>query len=167
MSFLCSLDNSLLKNVIIFLFGNQISKWHSFEKRAVFDLNFTFLATREKTQKFLQYISHFNTYKYFAHPIVLFCFVLFLFCFVLFFVFFLFCFVFCFLFFCFVLFLFLFCFVFLTYQFCKNYEFIMYGFFLVWLLMLILFCATLEQSINNRMVSKILVGMSATDIYLH
>ena len=32
-SFLCSLDNFLLKNVIVFFFGNQISKWRSFEKK--------------------------------------------------------------------------------------------------------------------------------------
>ena len=30
-SFVFSLDNFLLKNVIVFLFGNQISKWRSFE----------------------------------------------------------------------------------------------------------------------------------------
>ena len=39
-SFLCSLDNFLPKNVIVFFFGNQISKWRSFEKRAIFDLFF-------------------------------------------------------------------------------------------------------------------------------
>ena len=44
---------------------------------------------------------------------------------------------------------------FLPYQFCKNYEFIMYGFSLVWLLVLIRFRVILEQSINNKMVSKI------------
>ena len=49
-SFLCSLDNLLQKNVIVFFFGNQISKWRSFEKRAIFDLLFT-LITREKLQK--------------------------------------------------------------------------------------------------------------------
>ena len=32
-SFLCSLDNLLQKNVIVFFFENQISKWCSFEKR--------------------------------------------------------------------------------------------------------------------------------------
>ena len=36
---------------------------------AIFDLLFTFLVTREKTQKFLQHISHLQTYTYFAHPI--------------------------------------------------------------------------------------------------
>ena len=41
-SFLCSLDNLLQKNVIVFFFGNQISKWRSFEIGATFDLLFTF-----------------------------------------------------------------------------------------------------------------------------
>ena len=50
-SFLCNLDNLLQKNLIVFFFGNQISKWRSFEKRAVFDLLTTFLVTREKLQK--------------------------------------------------------------------------------------------------------------------
>ena len=53
-SFLCSLDNLLQKNVIVFFFGNQVSKWRLFEKRAIFDLLFTFLVTRKKLQKFLQ-----------------------------------------------------------------------------------------------------------------
>ena len=34
--FLCSLDNFILKNVIVFFFGNQISKWRSFEKKGYF-----------------------------------------------------------------------------------------------------------------------------------
>ena len=37
----------------------------------------------------------------------------------------------------------------------KKYEFIRYGFSLVWFLMLILIRAILEQSIHNKMVSKI------------
>ena len=37
----------------------------------------------------------------------------------------------------------------------KKYEFIRYGFSLVWVLVLILILAILEQSINNKMVSKI------------
>ena len=48
-SFLCSLDNLLQKNVTVFFFGNQISKWRSFEKKKgdwaggpIFDLLFTF-----------------------------------------------------------------------------------------------------------------------------
>ena len=56
-SFLCSLDNLLQKNVIIFFFGNQISKWRSFEKRGYFGPTFhIFLVTREKLQTFLQHI---------------------------------------------------------------------------------------------------------------
>ena len=67
--FLCSLDNLLQKNVIVFFFGNQISKWRSFKKRAIFDLLFTFFSHQGKLQKFLQHISHSHTYTYFAHPI--------------------------------------------------------------------------------------------------
>ena len=55
-SFLCNLDNLLQKNVILFFFENQISKWRSFEKRAILDLLFTFLVTREC------YKHYFNTY---------------------------------------------------------------------------------------------------------
>ena len=68
-SFLCSLDTLLQKNIIAFFFGNQISKWRSFEKRAIFGLLFTFLVTREKLQKFLQHVSHSHTYTNFAQPI--------------------------------------------------------------------------------------------------
>ena len=50
-SFLYSLDNLLLKNVVVFFFGNQISKWRSFEKRAIFDLLFTFFSHQGKIQK--------------------------------------------------------------------------------------------------------------------
>ena len=46
--------------------------------------------------------------------------------------------------------------LFLPYQFWKKkYKFIRYGFFLVWFLVLILIRTILEQSINNKMVSKI------------
>ena len=41
-SFLCSLDSLPQKNVIFLFFGNQISKWRSFEKRVIFDLLFIF-----------------------------------------------------------------------------------------------------------------------------
>ena len=72
-SFLCNLDNFHLKNVICFVFGNQISKWRLFEKRAIFfDLLFTFLVTRGKTQKFLQHISYSLTCTYVTHPIDIF-----------------------------------------------------------------------------------------------
>ena len=60
-SFLCSFDNLLLKNIIVFFFGNQIPKWRSFEKRAIFDLLFTFFSHQGKLQKFIQHISHSHT----------------------------------------------------------------------------------------------------------
>ena len=50
-SFLCSLDNLLQKNVIVLSFGNQTSKWRSFEKRAIFDLLFTFFSHQGKVTK--------------------------------------------------------------------------------------------------------------------
>ena len=50
-SFLCSLDTLLQKNVIAFFFGNQISKWRSFEKRAIFGLLFTFFSHQGKVAK--------------------------------------------------------------------------------------------------------------------
>ena len=50
-SFLCSLDNLLQKNIIVFFFGNQISKWCSFEKRVIFDLLFTFFSHQGKVAK--------------------------------------------------------------------------------------------------------------------
>ena len=50
-SFLCSLDNLPQKNVIVLVFGNQISKWRSFEKRAIFDLLFTFSSHQGKVTK--------------------------------------------------------------------------------------------------------------------
>ena len=72
-SFLCSLDNLLQKNVIVFFLGNQISKWRSFEKRAILTYFSHFLVTREKLQKFLRHISHSHTHMYFTHPIDFFC----------------------------------------------------------------------------------------------
>ena len=41
----------LLKKVIVFFFGNQISKWHSFEKRTIFVLLFTFFSHQGKDTK--------------------------------------------------------------------------------------------------------------------
>ena len=71
-SFLCSLDNLLQKNVIVPFFGNQNSKWRSFEKSAIFDLLFTFFSHQGKVTKIPSaHISH--TYTYFAHPIDFFC----------------------------------------------------------------------------------------------
>ena len=68
----CSLDNSHQKNVIVFFFENLISKWHSFEKRVIFDLLFTFFIYQGKVTKIPS--AHISlTYVYFAHPIDFFC----------------------------------------------------------------------------------------------
>ena len=115
-TFLWSLDIFLLKNVIVFIFGNQISKWRSFEKRAIFDLLFTFFSHRGKETKIPSAHISLTYIPVFCSPFWLFC----------------------------------------LPNFAKNCEFIMYGFSTsVWLLMLILICAILERSINNKMVSKI------------
>ena len=126
-SFLCSLGNLLQKNVIVFFFGNQISKWRSFEKRAIFDLLFTFFSYQGIITKIPSAHISLTYIHVFCSPYWLF----------------------------------------LPYQCWKKYEFIRYGFSLVWVLVLILIRAILEQSINNKMVSKIEVGMSTTDMYLH
>ena len=73
-TFLCSLDNLLQKNVFVsffffFFFGNQISKWRSFEKKGLFLTYFShFFSHQGKLQKFLQHRSHSHTYTYFAQP---------------------------------------------------------------------------------------------------
>ena len=77
-SFLCSLDNLLQKNVIVLFFGNQISKWRPIEKRAIFDLIFTFSSHQGKVTKksFSTYLSHIHTrilltlLTFFALPIL-------------------------------------------------------------------------------------------------
>ena len=75
-SFLCSLDNLLQKNVIVFFFENQILKWRSFEKRLFLTYFSQLLVTRGKLQKFLQHISHSHTcilltlLTFFALPIL-------------------------------------------------------------------------------------------------
>ena len=50
-SFLCSLHNLLQKNVIVLFFGNQISKWNSFEKGLLLTYFSHSLVTREKVTK--------------------------------------------------------------------------------------------------------------------
>ena len=113
-SFLCSLDNLLQKNVIVLFFENQISKWRSFEKRAIFDLLFTFFSHQGKVTKIPS-----------AHILLTF--------------------------------IHLFCspyWLFLPYQFWKKLQIYRVCFPLVWVLVLILIRAILEQSINNKIVSK-------------
>ena len=115
--FLCSLDNLLQKNVGVLFFGNQNSKWRSFEKRAIFDRLFAFFSHQGKVTK----IPSAHISLTYIHTRIL-----------------------------------LTILTFLPYQFWKKkkYEFIRYGFSLVWILVLILIRAILEQSINNKMVSK-------------
>ena len=114
-SFLCNLDNLLQKNVIVVFFGNQISKWRSFEKNAIFDLLFTFFSYQGKVTTIPSAHISLTYIHVFCSPYWLF----------------------------------------LPYQFWKKYEFIRYGFSLVWVLVLIVIRAILEQLINNKMVSKI------------
>ena len=71
--FLCSLDNLLQKNVIVFFFGNQMSKWCSFEKRAIFDLLFTFFSQQGKVTKIPSAHISLTHIHIFAHPIDFFC----------------------------------------------------------------------------------------------
>ena len=60
-SFLCSLDRFLLKNVSVFFFGNQFQNGANLKKKktknkaAIFDI-FTFLVTAEKTKNTLSHI---------------------------------------------------------------------------------------------------------------
>ena len=76
--FLCSLDNLLQKNVIVFFFETQVSKWRSFEKRTIFDLLFTFFKSPGKSYKnsFSTYLTHIHTrilltlLTFFALPIL-------------------------------------------------------------------------------------------------
>ena len=64
--FLCSSDNFLQKNVIIFFYGNQISKWCSFEKRTNLYLLFTFLVP----QPGKRHISSFSIYLTYIHTLI-------------------------------------------------------------------------------------------------
>ena len=110
-SFLCNLDNLLQKNVIVLFFGNQISKWRSFKKRAIFDLLFTFFSHQGIVTKIPSARISLTYIHVVCSPYWLF----------------------------------------LPHQFWKKkYEFIRYGFSLVWVLVLILIRAILEQSIKNQ-----------------
>ena len=62
--FLCSLDNFLLKNVIVFFFGKSNFKMAFIWKWAIFDLLFTF-----HKKSFSTYLTYTHTYTYFAYPI--------------------------------------------------------------------------------------------------
>ena len=71
-SFLCNLDNLLQKIVIVYFFGNQISKWRTFEKKAILDFLFAFFNHQGKVTK-IPSAQILHTYTYFAHPIDFFC----------------------------------------------------------------------------------------------
>ena len=75
--FLCSLDNLLQKNVTVLFFGNQISKWRSFEKGLFLTYFSHFLITRESYKNsFSTYLKHIHTcilltlLTFFALPIL-------------------------------------------------------------------------------------------------
>ena len=70
---MCSLDNLLQKNVIVFFFGIQISKWRSFEKGAIFDLLFTFFSYQEKVTKIPSAHISLTYIHVFCSPYWLFC----------------------------------------------------------------------------------------------
>ena len=72
-SLLCSLNNLLQKNVIVLFFGNQISKWRSFEKRAIFDLLFTFFSHQGKVTKIPSAHISLTYIHVFCSPYWLFC----------------------------------------------------------------------------------------------
>ena len=76
-SFLCSLDNLLQKNVIVFFFWKSNFKMALIWKKGLFLTYFShFLVTTEKLQKFLQHISETHTrflltlLTFFALPIL-------------------------------------------------------------------------------------------------
>ena len=61
-SFLYSLDNLLQKNVIVFFFGNQISKWRIWKKGYFWPTFHIFLVTRESYKNsFSTYLTHIHT----------------------------------------------------------------------------------------------------------
>ena len=107
-SFLCSLDNFLLKNVIVFFFGNQISELRSFEKKNSYFWPTFHIFSHQGRSK-----NSFSIYLTYIHIRILLTLLI--------------------------------LFVLPILQ--KLLIFLSYGFSLVWLLMLILFRAILEQSI--------------------
>ena len=68
--FLCSLDNLLQKNVIVFFLEIKFQNGAHLKKKGLLLTYLShFLVTRKMLQKFLQHTSHSHTYIYFAHPI--------------------------------------------------------------------------------------------------
>ena len=120
-SFLCSLDNLLQKNVIVFFFWKSNFKMALIWKKGYFWSTFHIFSHQGKVKKIPSANMSLIYVHVFCSPYLLFFFLFFL-----------------------------------PHQFWKKkYEFMWYGFSLVWVLVLILIRAILEQSINNKMVSKI------------
>ena len=75
-SFMCSFDNLLQKNVIVFFFWKSNFKLRSFEKKKAILTYFSHSRHQGKLQKFLQHISHSHTcilltqLTFFALPIL-------------------------------------------------------------------------------------------------
>ena len=68
-SFLCSLDNLLLKNVIVFFLKIKFQNGAHLKNGLFLTYFSNFLVTREMLQNYLQHTSHSHTYTYFVHPI--------------------------------------------------------------------------------------------------
>ena len=63
-SLLCSLGNLLEESIIVFFFGNHISKWRSFEKKKAILTYFSHsLGTRESYKNsFSTYLTHIHVF---------------------------------------------------------------------------------------------------------
>ena len=60
--FLCNLDNFLLKNVIVLIFGKELLKWHSSEKKkAIFSPSFHLFSHQGKDTK-IPYFTHISAH---------------------------------------------------------------------------------------------------------
>ena len=70
-SFLCSLDNFLLKTVNVFILEIKFQNGAHLKKGLFLSYFSYFLVTREMTPKFLLHKSHLHPYMYFVHPITL------------------------------------------------------------------------------------------------
>ena len=72
-SFLCSLDNLLQEDVIVFLLEIKFQNGAHLKKKAIFDLPFTFFSYQEKVTKVLSVHISLTYIHVFAHPINFFC----------------------------------------------------------------------------------------------
>ena len=72
-SFLCSSDNLLQKNVIVFFLEIKFQNGTHLKTGLFFTYFSHFLVTRESYKNSFSTLSHSHTYMYFAHPIDFFC----------------------------------------------------------------------------------------------